>query len=446
MADAVLARFTVYLELGDSRVDREFDRFLQVAARDPSPRLQHVVLSRRAMRALMAGDLEQAEELVAAAATSARGSGEPDGAVVALNQRCALYAERGDRSPLLPVLERFRAVSSHPAIVASLALARLDAHDQDGARSAVAPYENVALHDLKPEYGRAWVLSMLGEAFVALGARDAILRTADALSPFAGTNIVTGAGVLYCGAVDHHLGILLLAADDHSAGIARLRAALEMHQRLGAARWAHRTASALASVDALSELDLTVGNADAAADGVMIRDGDVWTLSYASKTLRCKDSKGIRDLAMLLANPGVEIRATTLAETPDIETSADDVLDQHARDEIARRLRALDSDIDRADERGDQAASIRAVAERDALLNELRVSTGLAGRSRRLGDPAERARKAVSARMHDAFVRVEQQHPELGRHLRASVLIGRSCRYQPATAVHWTVRQNESGG
>ena len=85
-------------------------------------------------------------------------------------------------------------------------------------------------------------------------------------------------------------------------------------------------------------------------------------------------------------------------------------------------------------------------AERDALVNELRVATGIAGRSRRLGEPAERARKAVSARLHDAIVRIEELHPELGRHLRESVVTGRSCRYQPGVATHWVVRQNESGG
>jgi hypothetical protein len=432
MAEALLARFAVYLELGDPRVDREFDRFLQVAGRDPTPRLRHVVLSRRAMRALMAGDLLQAEELIEAAAKSARESGEPDGAVVALNQRFELHAEHGDRSPLLPLLERFRAVSSHPAIVASLALARIDAHDLDGARSAVAPYEELALDGLQPEYGKAWVLSMLGDAFVALGAREAIRKTVTALLPFAGTSVVAGGGVLYRGAVDHHLGVLLLAIDERDAAIVHLRAAREMHERLRATRWAHRTASVLAAVDARP------------AESSMVRDGDVWTLAYATTTVRSKDSKGLRDLAMLLANPGVEIRATVLAGTLDLDTS-DEVLDRRARDEIAARLRALESELARADERGDQAASARAGAERDALVDELRGATGLAGRSRRLGDPAERARKAVSARLHDAIVRIEQLHPGLGRHLRESVVTGRSCRYQPEVETRWVVRQNESG-
>jgi len=72
------------------------------------------------------------------------------------------------------------------------------------------------------------------------------------------------------------------------------------------------------------------------------------------------------------------------------------------------------------------------VTERDALINELHVSTGLAGRSRRLGDPAERARKAVSARMHDCH-RPDRAPatPRSAATFVRSVVMGRSCRYQP---------------
>ena len=220
---------------------------------------------------------------------------------------------------MLPVLERVRAVSSHPAIVASLALARVDAGDLDGARSALAPYDTVSLDALKPEYGKAWVLSMLGEVFVALGAREAIRRTAAALMPFAGTNVVVGGGVLYRGAVDHHLGVLLVAAGDRDAGIAHLRSGRDMHERLGAVRWAYRTECALAPVDARP------------AEASMVRDGDVWALTFAETTVHAKDTKGLRDLAMLLQNPGVEIRSTVLAGTLDRDGSADDVLDARAR-------------------------------------------------------------------------------------------------------------------
>ena len=75
--------------------------------------------------------------------------------------------------------------------------------------------------------------------------------------------------------------------------------------------------------------------------------------------------------------------------------------------------------------------------EREAILAELSAATGLAGRSRRLGDDTERARKAVTGRIRDALRRLEDRHPALAHHLTASVTTGMSCRYLPAEPVEW---------
>jgi hypothetical protein len=44
---------------------------------------------------------------------------------------------------------------------------------------------------------------------------------------------------------------------------------------------------------------------------------------------------------------------------------------------------------------------------------------------------AERARKAVTARIRDAIRRVAEAHPEFGAHLDRSVRTGTVCRYDP---------------
>ncbi|MEV1145785.1 hypothetical protein, partial [Micromonospora sp. NPDC049799] len=64
-------------------------------------------------------------------------------------------------------------------------------------------------------------------------------------------------------------------------------------------------------------------------------------------------------------------------------------------------------------------------------------AAGLAGRTRRLGDESERARKAVTGRIRDTLRRIDDRHPALAAHLRDSVSTGSSCRYQPATPVPW---------
>jgi hypothetical protein len=40
------------------------------------------------------------------------------------------------------------------------------------------------------------------------------------------------------------------------------------------------------------------------------RDGEVWTLRYAGQTARLRDSKGLRDLEVLLSRPGERSRPT----------------------------------------------------------------------------------------------------------------------------------------
>ena len=86
--------------------------------------------------------------------------------------------------------------------------------------------------------------------------------------------------------------------------------------------------------------------------------------------------------------------------------------------------------------------STRLAAERDALIDELTSAAGLGGRPRRLGDVTERARTTVTARIRDAIGRIERVHPELGRHLRASIVTGARCSYRPAETVRWSISQS----
>ncbi|MCM0676607.1 hypothetical protein NCC78_18220, partial [Micromonospora phytophila] len=64
-------------------------------------------------------------------------------------------------------------------------------------------------------------------------------------------------------------------------------------------------------------------------------------------------------------------------------------------------------------------------------------AAGLAGRSRRLGDEAERARKAVTARIRDTLRRLDERHPALAAHLRDTVSTGNTCRYLPPEPPPW---------
>lgn len=133
----------------------------------------------------------------------------------------------------------------------------------------------------------------------------------------------------------------------------------------------------------------------------------------------------------MLAAPGEPVHVHTLLGRAEPATGADPVLDDQARRAYRRRLDLLAAQLRDADRDGDPAASEAATAELAALRHELAAASGLGGRARRLGDEVERARKTVSARLHDSLARIDRVHPVLGAHLSAAVSIGTWCCYRP---------------
>jgi hypothetical protein len=157
------------------------------------------------------------------------------------------------------------------------------------------------------------------------------------------------------------------------------------------------------------------------------------------------DAKGLRDIAILLARPGEPVRAAQLAGLV-APAGADPVLDDRARAAYKARLTELDQDIDDATVSNDPERAARAAAERDALIGELSHALGLGGRSRRLGDDTERARKAVTARIRHTIGHLRRYHPDLADHLRAAIRTGTACTYQPAEPVDWDLLPPDGHG
>lgn len=186
---------------------------------------------------------------------------------------------------------------------------------------------------------------------------------------------------------------------------------------------------------------------EATETGAVFRfDGQVWVLSYLGRTVHLPDAKGLRDLQVLLGNPGNGISAVDLVN-PEGDTAVqasrrlggDPVLDAQARSDYRERLAQLDDQIERALQRHDDQRAAELDRERLALITELRRAVGLGGRPRTLGNEAERARKTVTARLRATLRRIEDHHPELGEHLRAAISTGSTCRYQPRTAIAWSL-------
>ena len=188
------------------------------------------------------------------------------------------------------------------------------------------------------------------------------------------------------------------------------------------------------------------------------RDGEYWTVGHRGLVVTLRDTKGLRDLGRLLAEPGREFHVLDLMTDGTgarsippsqaaeaglaVEGWGEPVIDEAARAHYKRRITELEAELEEAQERGDGEALAAAREELDALITALTAAYGLAGRPRRSPDPVERARKAVTRRIRNAMRRIARAHPRLGQHLAASIRTGEFCSYQPERDIVWSVEAN----
>lgn len=115
-----------------------------------------------------------------------------------------------------------------------------------------------------------------------------------------------------------------------------------------------------------------------------------------------------------------------------------DILDPRAKREYRARLVELRAELDEAVHSADLGRSESIRREIDFLTAQLTQAFGRTGRARKMSDPMDRVRKAVTNRIHHAVDRIAKQDPHLGRHLHNAIRTGFSCWYSPELPVTWT--------
>jgi tetratricopeptide (TPR) repeat protein len=382
----------------------------------------------------------EAELHMARAAEVAAAYGEPDHRNVSVTQRFAVSLLREQSSE---TVEEFREVYAAnwtyaASVAAHEALAYLEAGEEDRASAAIRRIETeglweriAAVYDPDTVSNSKSVLSetvVIGQAAAAVGAHRLTERIVAVVEPYADRCVTVGGAVSFLGAVAHYLGLMTLALGRNDEAQGYFHAALAVYRRLGASGWARLTQRIMAGVSGDDR------------HNTLRPDGGEWVFSYLGLPARVRDAKGVRDLAVLLSRPGQEVAAVVLMAQGEVAAfGADEVLDAPARAAFRRRLDELDTELADAEANHDLGRSSSVRAEREALAHELASALGLGGRPRGLGDPAERARKAVAARLKDSIERIAAVHPELGRHLRDAVRTGTFCCYSPATPTAWHV-------
>jgi tetratricopeptide (TPR) repeat protein len=187
---------------------------------------------------------------------------------------------------------------------------------------------------------------------------------------------------------------------------------------------------------------------------VFRREGDYWTVVYEGSLVRLRDSKGLRHLARLLADPGREFHASDLevaqdpgrkpapstagkrGVTAELEARPDlgdagELLDAKAKAAYKSRLEELRAELDEAESFNDPGRAAKAKEEMDFLAKELSRAVGLGGRERRAASHAERARLNATRAIRAAIRNLSRVNPALGRHLSSTIRTGRYCSYTP---------------
>jgi AAA ATPase-like protein len=487
--DGHVVRLTHLLETGDGpaaqRVLPGLSRLADVLSQ-PAARL--TAWSRRSTLAALTGDFGPAAEFARQAYQAGHAAGLPDAGAVYWGQLYAIWLHAGlpagdeqwMERELRDLVARSHLWAGHAA-----ALVQLDAAHgaTEQARGRLDELAGPGLDSLRPDMLYVWALAEIARGCVLLQAAQHAPRIYRALARYAGRAVVAAGAVMCSGSADHYLAGLAMLNGDPAAAGRHYRAAVSCHRRLGARPMlAHSlhghalllrqrgdpadlaaAAAALAEARAiaagcgmtrlLAALD-GAGEADHPGPGglTLAREDAFWVVGYAGGRTRLPDSLGLRYLDLLVRQPGRELTAVELARlaaagpaSPGPASAAaragglheatgapaGDVLDAQARAAYRQRLADLDEEIAEAAEWNDTERASRLRAEKDFLVRELAVATGLGGRPRQLGSESERARLNVTRAIRTAIARIRDHAPDAAAHLDQAVRTGSRCCYAP---------------
>jgi hypothetical protein len=253
-----------------------------------------------------------------------------------------------------------------------------------------------------------------------------------------------------------NLAAMLMRRDstgDQERGVELLTHAASICDEVGMTALRTKVIAAMERPDATSAPGRapTVVEDSSGSDGTFRLEGEYWTVTYEGRVLRLRDSKGMRVLSDLLANPGrprasldlerLGIHGDEMTARALAAGDAGEILDEQARRAYRARVAELREAMEEAEAGGkaDQAGAMR--EETDFINRELGRALGLGGRSRHAGSTAERARLNVTRAVKSAMYRIAAADPELALHLQATVRTGTVCVYapDPRSPVGWRV-------
>jgi hypothetical protein len=464
------------LELGDlAGSDRSIAAYAQLAATFGPPHYHWTAPLLRAMRAAMHGRFADAERLAEQGAIIGQRSEDPNARVASALQRFAHLRQQGDMDTLrasgelIDQLGGIQGAELWPPIMQASCLARAGEFDEATRILASVP-RNHQVFSAEPLMACLWIeaaayAGVADHAFMA-HLRASIASRREEYVCFGVMMLAwDGPYLRYLGLADRALGELDRAIDSFERARSMARAlgtepaalwasfdlahALEARatpadrERSGQLVSELEPAAARLEMPALQRrVQLLRARAGAAAlvhsvptsrEGPRLQlEGETWSVLWGERSLRLKDSRGLRLLERLMREPGRELHVLELIGSADQRAAGDagEVLDSQAIRVYRERAAELRQDIAAATADHDLARLTPMRAELEAIAEQLAQGVGLGGRARRAGAASERARVNVQRRLKDAIERIRSLDPELGAELERRVCTGTFCSYR----------------
>ena len=229
-------RLNHYLELGNMQAAAaELDALNRMDARLRQPTDSLTLRGYHIMMALLRGEFAEAERQILEATALRRPTELSVHGEQLSMQIFTLRREQGQLAGLQPVVSAFlRQHASAGVWRPGLALVYLELGQRGEAR---AEYEKMAADDFAalPRDGRwHYCLVYLTELCAALGDAARAATLFRLLLPYAGRNILLGAGIACCGSADRYLGLLSTVIARWPEAQEHFEAALAMNERIGA--------------------------------------------------------------------------------------------------------------------------------------------------------------------------------------------------------------------
>ena len=482
------------LELDDlAGADMAIEALARIATDSRDPRARAYIPLHRARRAMISGRLDDTEQLIHEGIQLGWSLQDSTIPILAGAQLFWLRLGQGRVRELEDAVRQF--ADQLPAMPAwRVALATLYLHTGRPAE-ARREYDRLAERNFATiPRDNVWSMAIAhaGRALARPSATpSARSLLEELLTPLDGRNVVTPTGI-FAGPVRRYLALTAAARGDQDTALARLAEArkacermgykpmlavidvdearmlarrdrpgdverarellqrgLDRAEEVGVPRLDERLARAAALLPARGRrARAPPSRPRARRDAVLAREGDVWRLDYEGRVLRVRDAKGMRHLALLLANPGIEFHAV------DVATAAEGGAAPGAQSAeglaVQRRHRRrgpgaglpgqgrvpLAPGGPAGRDRGGRGlqrprARARAREEMDFIAHELSAAVGLGGRDRRVASASERARVNVTRALRREIRRIADEDAGLGRELETTVRTGTFCAYEP---------------